>query len=209
MKATAPLHIESVTSDVVWLNLPNRFVPVDLAPGTGGDLIWTLSGARLEPGTYNATLTVRSNDGLLTPAPPSGAALADPDGRRARPGQAAPRPKTTHAGPVAARRKPAVRGTASPRPLRRASGHGGEHPGIACVQEPDPGLVRYGQNGVLHLGVRTSARPGCAWTKYARALLAGLSRRVPRPLDRAGRDAVSRLFHRRRGPGRAAITRPK
>ena len=147
----APLHVESVASDVVWLNLPNRFIPVDLAPGTGGDLIWTLSGARLEPGAYQATLTVRSNDGLL----------ARRARRPARPGRSrrspcpswseALNPEETYVGPVPLAESLPTRRR---RPRRPGQPTGGEHPGIACVQEPDPGLVRYGQNGVLHLGVR-------------------------------------------------------
>ncbi len=143
------LHIESVTSDVVWLNLPSRFVPVDLAPGTGGDLIWTLSGARLEPGTYNATLTVHSNDSLVSPAPPPGAqwpiqTVAVPVLVR---GGAPPKSETPESGPVPL-------AESLPHTVPAPPGAGGEHPGIACVQEPDPGLVRYGQNGVLHLGVQ-------------------------------------------------------
>ena len=145
----APLHVESVASDVVWLNLPNRFNPVDLAPGTGGDLIWTLSGARLEPGAYQATLTVRSNDGLLAAAPPPGAAW----------------PEQTVAVPVLVRginpeeasgTVPLAENLHHPPPTPAPAGQpaNGDHPGIACVQEPDPGLVRYGQHGVLHLGVR-------------------------------------------------------
>ena len=70
----SPLHLQSVTSDAIWLNLPNGFTPVTLEPGTGGDLLWTLSGARLTPGAYSAALSVRSSDGLTTLSPPSGAA---------------------------------------------------------------------------------------------------------------------------------------
>lgn len=144
----APLHIESVASDVVWLNLPNRFNPVDLAPGTGGDLIWTLSGARLEPGAYQATLTVRSNDGLAASAPLPGTAW--PEQRVAVPVLVKGiNPEETYVGPV-----PLVENLAPPSPAPAAPNGPGEHPGIACVQEPDPGLVRYGQHGVLHLGVR-------------------------------------------------------
>lgn len=149
----APLHVESVASDVVWLNLPNRFNPVDLAPGTGGDLIWTLSGARLEPGAYQATLTVRSNDGLLSPAPPPGAVW--PEQKVAVPVLVRGiNPEETYVGPVP------LAESLLQSPPQQATGQqtgaptGGEHPGIACVQEPDPGLVRYGQHGVLHLGVR-------------------------------------------------------
>ncbi len=146
----APLHVESVASDVVWLNLPNRFNPVDLAPGTGGDLIWTLSGARLEPGAYQATLTVRSNDGLLAAAPPPGAAW--PEQTVAVPVLVrGVNPEETYVGPVPLAES-LLHPPPSPTPASQPTG--GEHPGIACVQEPDPGLVRYGQHGVLHLGVR-------------------------------------------------------
>ena len=144
------LHVEAVASNVVWLNLPNRFNPVDLAPGTGGDLIWTLSGARLEPGAYQATLTVRSNDGLLALAPPPGAAW--PEQKVAVPVLVKGiNPEETYVGPV-----PLAESLFHPPPIPAAAGQpaNGEHPGIACVQEPDPGLVRYGQHGVLHLGVR-------------------------------------------------------
>ena len=144
------LHVESVASDVVWLNLPNRFNPVDLAPGTGGDLIWTLSGARLEPGADQAALTVRSNDGLLALAPPPGAAW--PVQTVAVPVLVkGVNPEETYVGPV-----PLAESLLHPPPTPTPAGQpsNGEHPGIACVQEPDPGLVRYGQNGVLHLGVR-------------------------------------------------------
>ena len=144
----APLHVEAVASDVVWLNLPNRFKPVDLAPGTGGDLVWTLSGARLEPGAYQATLTVRSNDGLLTPAPAFGAAWQE----------------QKVAVPVLVKRAdseetligevPLAESLPHPEPSPPGEVANGELPGIACVQEPDPGLVRYGQAGVLHIGVR-------------------------------------------------------
>ncbi len=146
----SPLHVEAVASDVVWLNLPNRFNPVDLAPGTGGDLIWTLSGARLEPGAYQATLTVRSNDGLLAAAPPPGAAW--PEQKVAVPVLVKGiNPEETYVGPV-----PLAESLLHPPLIPAAAGQpaNGEHPGIACVQEPDPGLVRYGQHGVLHLGVR-------------------------------------------------------
>ena len=153
----ADLHVESVVSDVVWLNLPSRFVPVDLAPGAGGDLIWTLSGARLEPGTYSATLTVRSNDGLLASAPPSGAqwpiqTVAVPVLVRG-----GPEPDLAEAPASEAGQAPLAEALPHPPlPPPAEAGPPGEHPGIACVQEPDPGLVRYGQNGVLHLGVRNT-----------------------------------------------------
>jgi len=152
----APLHIESVSSDVVWLNLPSRFVPVDLEAGTGGDLIWTLSGARLEPGAYSAALTVVSNDGLVTSAPPPGTAwpaqtVAVPvlvRGTRTEEAETVPLAES-----LPHPEKPTPNPGATAPDLPKGEG-AGEHYGIACVQEPDPGLVRYGQNGVLHLGVR-------------------------------------------------------
>jgi len=60
-------------------------------------------------------------------------------------------PEETYVGPV-----PLAESLFHPPPTPTPAGQpsNGEHPGIACVQEPDPGLVRYGQNGVLHLGVR-------------------------------------------------------
>jgi len=142
-----PLHIESVTSDVVWLNLPNRFLPVNLEPGAGGDLIWTLSGARLEEGTYNASLIIRSNDGLVTATPPL---------RAEWPVQVVAVPVIVKSGSPAASAAPVplAESLPHPQPTSNAGNALGDHPGIACVQEPDPGLVRYGQNGVLHLGVQ-------------------------------------------------------
>jgi tRNA A-37 threonylcarbamoyl transferase component Bud32 len=146
----APLHIESVTSDVVWLNLPNRFVPVTLEAGTGGDLIWTLSGARLESGTYTTALTIRSNDGLLASAPNPGTdwpvqIVSVPvlvRGARVEEGEEISKPL--------AEQLPGIAPAQNARPLDLTGGHSG----IACTQEPDPGLVRYGQNGVVHLGIR-------------------------------------------------------
>ncbi len=170
----APLRIESVTSDVVWLNLPNRFAPVTLEAGTGGDLIWTLSGARLEPGTYNAALTVQSNDGLLTSSPTPGTdwpvqTVSVPvlvRDSRVEAGE-----ETESSGIPLAEQLPSTFPAQNARTLELT----GDHSGIACVQEPDPGLVRYGQNGVVHLGIRNigperlrldkvSARP--AWLTY-------------------------------------------
>jgi hypothetical protein len=140
----SPLHLQSVTSDAIWLNLPNGFTPVNLEPGTGGDLLWTLSGARLTPGAYSATLTVRSSDGFTTLAPPPSAAWAE---------QKIALPVLVQAaGDSASETDAAV-------PLAERLPHvppvqTGEHPGIACVQEPDPGRVRYGMQGVVHLGVQ-------------------------------------------------------
>lgn len=151
-----PLYVDSVASDQIWLNLPSRFQPFALEPGAGGDLIWTLSGARLASGTYQANLTIRSNDGLKTPAPARGQAwpeqvIAVPvvvKGGSAEETYIGPRP------PI--ERLPLDQNEPeAPVPTRLLHEMDGEeHPGIACVQEPDPGLVRYGQNGVLHLGLR-------------------------------------------------------
>ena len=141
----SPLHLESVTSDAIWLNLPNGFTPVDLAPGTGGDLLWTLSGARLTPGAYSATLSIRSSDGSVR-LPPPGTAWAE----------------QTIAVPVLVKAAGADQADEADVPLAERlphsdipnSGATGELPGIACVQEPDPGRVRSGQQGVIHLGVQ-------------------------------------------------------
>ncbi len=162
----AALHIESVASDVVWLNLPSRFVPVDLEAGTGGDLVWTLSGARLDPGAYSATLTILSNDGLLTPAPTRGAEWAV---------RTLVVPVVVSGTRTEDAEKAVPLAELSPQLPRVETGQSGDHPGIACIQEPDPGLVRHGQNGVLHLGVRNlgptrlrldkmTARP--SWLSY-------------------------------------------
>ena len=181
----AALHIESVSSDVVWLNLPNRFVPVELEAGTGGDLLWTLSGARLDPGAYSATLTVLSNDGLLTPTPLSGAdwptqTIAVPvlvRGTRTEESQAAPLAESLSEKLPRPPQSNPNSGEAENKMLAQS----GDHAGIACIQEPDPGLVRYGQSGVLHLGIRNlgpsrlrldkmSARP--SWLSYPGEFLA-------------------------------------
>lgn len=167
-----PLHIEAMASDTVWLNLPGGFSSVDIPPGTGGDLVWTVSGARLTPGSYRANLTIQSNDGLTTPAPLSGTSWSEKN-------IAVPVLVQASSPPPAIPLTDDLEKTAlfSADIHTQGSGHEtlGHHPGIACVQEPDPGLVRYGQNGVLHLGVqntgptrlrvdRVQARP--AWLVY-------------------------------------------
>lgn len=136
----SPLHLESVTSDAIWLNLPNGFTPVNLEPGTGGDLLWTVSAARLAPGAYSATLSVRSSDGSTTLRPAAGAEWAEQ--KIALP-VLVKAPVTEDTAPKAAQV-----------PLAESLPHSGELPGIACVQEPDPGLVRGGQQGVVHVGVQ-------------------------------------------------------
>lgn len=138
----SPLHLESVMSDAIWLNLPNGFTPVNLEPGTGGDLLWTVSAARLTPGAYNATLSVRSSDGSTSLRPASGTEWAE----------------QKIALPVLVKAPGADAQEAEPSavkvPLAENLPHSGELPGIACVQEPDPGLVRGGQQGVVHVGVQ-------------------------------------------------------
>ena len=68
-------HIEAVGTDVVWLNNQTRFSPFTLAPDDERDLIFTLSAARLQPGTYSPSLIIRSNHGMNGPAPPETADL--------------------------------------------------------------------------------------------------------------------------------------
>ncbi len=138
----SPLHLESVTSDAIWLNLPNGFTPVNLEPGTGGDLLWTVSAARLTPGAYSATLSVRSSDGSATLRPAAGTEWAEQ--KIALPVLVkAPGTNDEETAPQRAER-----------PLAEGLPQTGELPGIACVQEPDPGLVRGGQQGVVHVGVQ-------------------------------------------------------
>ena len=160
-----PLHVESVTSDVVWLNLPTRLAPFDLPPDGRRELLWTLSGARLLPGSYNAHLSVRSNSGMtgehsLDGLPWDEQTVAIPTLVRGAvesgPGPAVAVPPGPV--PLAEQLPPpsieAVSSSGSPSIGGGGGYPGDEHPGIAVTQEPDPGLARSGQNGVLHLGVR-------------------------------------------------------
>jgi serine/threonine protein kinase len=155
------LHVESVTSDVVWLNLPSRLSPFDLPPDGRHELLWTLSGARLLPGSYNANLFVRSNSGLTgerpldgmpwdeqtvsVPTLVRGTPEASPPDTSAPPGP----PPLAEQLPLYGDDTPAI--PSGPPPAFPLSE---DHPGIAVTQEPDPGLARSGQNGVLHLGVK-------------------------------------------------------
>lgn len=66
-----PLNIESVGSDVVWLNPVGKAARLSIAPDTGIDLPFTLSGARLRPGDYVGHVIVRSNNLMSTPIPPT------------------------------------------------------------------------------------------------------------------------------------------
>ncbi|MCW3062064.1 MAG: serine/threonine protein kinase with repeat, partial [Capsulimonas sp.] len=157
-----PLHIEAVGSDAVWLNYHTRFTPFVLAPDDEIDLVFTLSGARLQPGDYRANIQIRSNSGMQTAAPKSGATwheqmIAVPVAVKgiATAATAAPPPlaeRLPSAGaPDSAPPPFASQPAPPPLPPSGAALDGG---GIACTQEPDPGLVRYGQKGVLHIGVR-------------------------------------------------------
>ncbi len=151
----SPLHLESVTSDAIWLNLPNGFTPVNLEPGTGGDLLWTVSAARLAPGAYSATLNIRSSDGSPTLRPASGTEWAEQ--KIALPVLVkAPGTETEDAKQVEPKSAgvPLAERLPHTDPPQTASPQTGELPGIACVQEPDPGRVRGGQQGVVHVGVQ-------------------------------------------------------
>ena len=143
-----PLHVEGISSDVVWLNPTVRIAPLTLAPDANRDLTFALSGARLSPGSYQAHLLVRSNSGLTTLMPTAGSAWHE---------QVVTLPVlvTGSPTPVADPLPPPSDDIAETfigqRPPLEAAP---DRSGIACTQEPDPGLVRYGQNGVLHLGVQ-------------------------------------------------------
>jgi hypothetical protein len=130
------LHVEALESNAVWLNPAAWATPVDLMPDHGRDVPLTVSAARLTPGNYQAQVTVLSNSGLGMLKPALGASWNE----------------QSVTVPVV------VQGTETSQdpPLSQDSGTKGrtESVGIACTQEPDPGLVRYGQNGVLHLGVQ-------------------------------------------------------
>lgn len=178
----APLHIEAVGADVVWLNYHTRFIPFTLEPDEERDLTFTLSAARLRPGAYNSNLIIRSNHGM-----------AAPDGNRS----GSPWHEyvvalpvlvngATHDSPVPlAERLPLQTPAESPLDDKNVSASGlaslhwtsqtATSPAIACIQEPDPGLVRYGQKAVLHVGIKNigiqrlridkvSARP--SWLSY-------------------------------------------
>ncbi len=134
----ALLRVEAIESNAVWLNPAAWATPVDLMPDNGRDVPLTVSAARLSPGNYQAQLLIRSNSGLGTLRPAAGASWHE---------QAVTVPvlvqgRGNSAAPLAEELPP-------PPPTPRA-----DSAGIACTQEPDPGLVRYGQNGVLHLGVQ-------------------------------------------------------
>ncbi|MBV9848405.1 MAG: hypothetical protein JO250_01840 [Armatimonadetes bacterium] len=145
----APLRVEGVGSDVVWLNPAARFAPLTLAPDAGRDLLFALSGARLPPGRHEAHLFVRSNSGMTTLMPTAGTPWHE---------QVVTLPVLVGGSPA-----PPELGTdgtsndiaqtfIGERPALEAAPV--DRSGIACTQEPDPGLVRYGQNGVLHVGVQ-------------------------------------------------------
>jgi serine/threonine protein kinase len=154
-----PLHIEAAGTDVVWLNYHTRFVPFTLAPDDERDLTFTLSAARLQPGTYNPSLLIRSNHGMSGLTPPDGVpwhqhvvALPVIVNGQVADEPPAPAPpmidrlpiRETVPEPLDTGMRPPV-----PPPVRQS-----DSPGIACIQEPDPTVVQYGQKGVLHIGVK-------------------------------------------------------
>ncbi len=154
----SPLQVEAVGSSAVWLNPLERFAAFLLPPDGARDLPFAVSGARLQPGTYNPSFIVRSSSGLVTPTPPPGTPWPEmavalpvlvggmPEGGDAAPDKSRePEPDIT---PVAA---PQSIGKGAPASIKPSDG---APPGIACLQEPDPALVRYGQIGVVHIGVR-------------------------------------------------------
>ena len=146
----SPLHLETVSSDVIWLNLPNGFTPVDLEPGTGGDLLWTLSAARLAPGAYSATLSIRSTDGAVSAKPFPGTLWAEQ--KIAVPVLVKTPGSSEEQQAEASAEVPLAESLPHVDPS--GTGGNGELPGIACVQDPDPGRVRYGMQGVVHVGVQ-------------------------------------------------------
>jgi len=151
-----PLHIEAVGSDVVWLNYHTRFTPFTMAPDDERDLTFTLSAARLQPGTYYPTLIIRSNHEMPSLKPPAGVPWHQyvvtlpvlingllPESPPVQPPLAERLPmQSTATSPLDTDLRPVP----PPRPT--------DPTGIACIQEPDPGVVRYGQKGVLHIGVK-------------------------------------------------------
>ncbi len=145
------LHVEAVGSDVVWLNPSVRFTPFDLAPDLRRSVGFTLSGARLAAGNaYTPHILVRSNHEMLTPAPPAGESWHEMT--VAVPVLVSGPPETDAPPPLAESLPP--ESETPPPPSAAPNGSAQEHPGIAVTQEPDPGLTRAGQTGVLHLGVK-------------------------------------------------------
>jgi hypothetical protein len=146
-----PLRIERVTSDVVWMNPQVRFEPVTLDPDDEYDLVMNVSAARLNPGAYATALTVFSNMGLATLTPQQGEEWHEQ--RVALPvlvQEPGVVPLAERLPPGAA---PASASVAERTPAEHVS-EGGDGPGIACIQDPDPGVIPYGRTGVLRVGVR-------------------------------------------------------
>ena len=133
-----PLHIEAVGANVVWANPYERFTPFDLRPDESKGLIFALSGARLSPGAYSAGLIIRSNSGMTTLMPTRGLPWHE---------QAIGLPVVVNG---------VIEPPPAPSPIPPELGKRGSDAsqGIAVTQEPDPALVRYGQIGVVHIGVR-------------------------------------------------------
>lgn len=158
-----PLQVEAVGSDVVWLNYHTRFTPFVIPPDGERDLIFTVSAARLNAGVYTANLVIRSNNGMMTNKPPQGEPWHSQNvsvpiivqgvgGDKQSPVPMANRLPLQE--PV----KPPLESNLAPSATvpdvdsedKTTVGA----PAIACIQEPDPGLVRHGQTAVLHVGVK-------------------------------------------------------
>jgi serine/threonine protein kinase len=171
-----PLVIDSVGSDVVWLNPIGKASRLTLAPDAGAAIPFTLSGARLLPGDYTARIIVRSNHEMSTMEPPDGvpwhehfAALpvmvrgakesSQPPLAESLPDPAAANQQEENilAAPPSPNLAPGKRPSALPEALPRvepgtdakASGNGG----FSVQQNPDPVVLKQGDVGVLHVSV--------------------------------------------------------
>lgn len=160
-----PLRIEKVTSDAVWLNPPTRLEPITLAPDDECDVALTVSAARLSPGAHTAAISIFSNSGLTSLMPASVEQWHEQKVSLPVLVQgSAPQIPIAERLPASAPEKGAVPPVSSPKFDAAANAvksqsstpaaDTDEKPGIACIQEPDPGVIKYGQTGVLHVGVR-------------------------------------------------------
>ena len=159
-----PLRIERVASDAVWLNPQSRFEPIMLAPDDECDLVLTVSAARLGTGAHTATISIFSNSGLAGLTPSSAERWHEQTVSLPVLVQGPASVPIAERLPAGAPEKGAAPPLASPQfgaassavkiPPAQPSADAAETPGIACIQEPDPGVVKYGQTGVLNVGVR-------------------------------------------------------
>ena len=171
-----PLRIEKVTSDVVWLNPQSRFEPLVLEPDDEFDLVLTVSAARLQAGTYSTKITLHSNNGMATITPPAGTPWSEEEVSLPVLVQSATQTAALNGADRQAQDgagvKPALPGSSAEKPVVQDSP---EKSGIACIQDPDPGVIQKGTKGVLHVGIRNigqrklridrvSASP--AWLSY-------------------------------------------